>query len=213
MPPKKKAVTAIRFKGKLDSSGNGSGWHFISVSREMGERFPTDNARSRRVVCTLNGREEFQCALMPSGGEFYIMVNKAVRTRLEIVHGQTIEVSLRPDDSKYGMPMPEELEEVLKQDPDGDRLFHRLTAGKRRSLMWIVGKGKDEDTRIHRALAVVEHLKDNDGKIDGLKLQQELKKPKIDPLAAFEAEFGEEISRKVAKPQRKAAKKKGGRFS
>jgi hypothetical protein len=216
MATKKKSAATIKFKTILDSSGNGMGWHFISVSRETGERFPADSARSRRVVCTLNGREEFQCALMPSGGEFYIMVNKAIRTRLEIAHGHTVEVSLRPDDSKYGMPMPEELEEVLKQDPDGDRLFHGLTAGKRRSLMWIVGKGKDEDTRIHRALVVIEHLKDNDAKIVGEKLQQELKKPKIDPMAAFEAELGGKIYRSDAEARRTPAKKKPrkpGRFS
>lgn len=209
-----KAVKAVRFKTTLDSSGKGSGWHFIAVSRETGERFSARDGKSRRVVCTLNGKERFQCALMPSGGEFFIMVNKEIRTRLQIVSGDAVDVTLRLDESKYGMAMPEELEEVLKQDAKGDRFFHELTAGKRRSLMWIVSKGKDVDTRIHRALVVTEHLRDNDGKIVGEKLQHELKRPKVDPLSAFEASFTQEkISRKDAKPQRKAAKSKTGRFS
>jgi hypothetical protein len=209
-----KAVKTVKFKTTLDSSGNGSGWHFISVSRVVGEKFPAQDGRSRRVVCALNGKAEFQCALMPSGGEFFIMVNKEIRARLAILSGHTVEVSLRSDESKYGMAMPAELEEVLKQDPDGDRLFHELTAGKRRSLMWIVGKGKDEDTRIHRALVVVGHLNDNGGKIMGEKLQQELKRPKIDPSAAFEASFGEGvISRNASKPQTRGARSKTGRFS
>ena len=67
-----KAVKATRFSALLDSSGNGSGWHFISVSREIGERFPALDGKSRRVVCTLNGKEQFQCALMPSGGRLSV---------------------------------------------------------------------------------------------------------------------------------------------
>lgn len=172
-----KAVKAIKFTAMLDSSGNGSGWHFVGVSREIGESFPALDGKSRRVVCTLNGNEEFQCALMPSGGEFYIMVNKEVRTRLGIYSGNSVEVSLKLDDSKYGMAMPEELEEVMRQDTEGDRLFHALTPGKQRSLMWQVSKGKDVDLRIHRALIIMQHLRDNEGKIDGEKLYREMKRP------------------------------------
>ena len=167
----------VNFTSALEASAEAAGWHFIPVSREIGERFPALDGKSRRVVCTLNGKAEFQCALMPSGGEFYIMVNKEVRTRLQIYSGNTVQVSLKLDDSKYGMAMPEELEEVLRQDPEGDELFHALTPGKQRSLMWQVSKGKDVDLRIHRALIIIQHLKDNEGLIDGEKLQNEMKRP------------------------------------
>ena len=172
-----KALKAIKFTAMLDSSGNGSGWHFIGVSREVGERFPALDGKSRRVACKLNGTEEFQCALMPSSGEFYIMVNKEIRSRLGIFSGNSVNVSLKLDDSKYGMAMPEELEEVMKQDPEGDRFFHALTPGKKRSLMWQVSSAKDVDTRIHRALIIMEHLKDNSGEINGEKLYHEMKRP------------------------------------
>jgi len=172
-----KAVKAVKFSAVLDSSDNGSGWHFVRVSREIGERFPATDGKSRRVVCTLNGKEQFQCALMPSGGEFYIMVNKEIRTRLKIYSGNSVDVALKLDDSKYGMAMPEELQEVMRQDPEGNKLFHALTPGKQRSLIWQVGKGKDVDLRIHRALIIMEHLKDNDGKVDGEKLYHEMKRP------------------------------------
>ena len=76
-----------------------------------------------------------------------------------------------------GLPMPDELQEVLNQDPEGDRLFHALTAGKQRSLLYLIGKINDIDKRIHQALIVVDHLKENDGKIIGPKLNEELKRP------------------------------------
>lgn len=174
-----KAVKVTKFTALLDSSGNGSGWHFISVSREVGEKFPAQDGKSRRVICTLNGTEQFQCALMPSGGEFFILVNKAIRTRLQIYSGNSVEVSLVSDTSKYGLAMPEEFEEVLRQDAEGDRLFHALTPGKQRSLIYAVRSSKDVDTRIHRALIILQHLKENSGKVVGEKLQHELRRPAL----------------------------------
>ena len=167
----------IKFKTKLiRSPGYESGWHFVHVEAKIGEKFEKKDG-SRRVVCTINDAERFQCALLPSDGNFVIIVNKVKRTRLGISVGDRITVELALDESKYGLPMPEELEEVLNQDPEGDRLFHALTAGKQRSLLYFIGKIKDIDQRIHNALVVVEHLKKNDGKIVNDELQAELKRP------------------------------------
>ena len=84
---------------------------------------------------------------------------------------------LKSDDSKYGLPMPEEFQEVLNQDPDGDRYFHALTPGKQRTMLYYIGKVKDIDRRIHTSLIFVEHLKKNDGKIVFEEFQEELKRP------------------------------------
>ena len=94
-----------------------------------------------------------------------------------MVAGDVVRVLLVKDESKYGLPMPEEFEEVLKQDPEGDRLFHALTAGKQRSILYQLSKPKDIDVRIHQALLIVDHLKENDGKIIDKLLYEELKRP------------------------------------
>ena len=171
-PPSK----PVKFTAVLEASAEAAGWHFIPVSREIGERFPSDG-RSRRVVCTINAKETIQCALMPGGDRFVILVNKRVRNSLGIVAGDTVKLSLVADTSRYGLPMPEEFSEVLAQDADGEKLFHALTPGKQRSLIFAVSSGKDVDRRIHRALIVLEHLKDNDGKIENKKLYHELQRP------------------------------------
>lgn len=130
---------------------------------------------ARRVVCTLNGRAEFQCALLPRGdGSFVISVNKKLQTSLGVKPGMQVQVSLRRDDSEYGLPMPEELKELLAQDEEGDRLFHALTPGKQRTLLYIIGHVKNPDARITRALVVVEHLKMQNGKIDYRRLNADL---------------------------------------
>jgi hypothetical protein len=169
----------IKFRTVLTRSpGHESGWHFITVEAKIGEKFEKKNG-SRRVVCTINNSESFQCALLPSQGDFVIVVNKIKRTRLGLVDGDEIDVILAKDESKYGLPMPEELQEVLNQDPDGDRWFHGLTAGKQRSILYLIGKIKDIDKRIHTSLVLIEHLKANDGKIIYERLQKELTRPML----------------------------------
>ena len=130
----------------------------------------------RRVICTLNEQETFQCALMPKGeGAYFININKKLRDKLGLKLGSSVRVSLQKDTSAYGLPMTEELQEVLRQDPEGNALFHALTPGKLRTLLYIAGSVKSPDRRLERALAIVQHLKANGGKIDYKKLHLDLK--------------------------------------
>lgn len=169
-------VKKARFKAVMNRSPVESGWHFIPVEARIAKRFEKKDG-TRRVVCTINGEVSFQCALIPWGDIFTIIVNKSKRDKLGVAAGDKVSVELTSDESKYGLPMPEELQEVLNQDPDGDRYFHALTAGKQRSILYFVGKIKDIDKRIHTALIFIEHLKNNDGKIISDQLQEELKRP------------------------------------
>lgn len=176
MPAK---IRPVKLKLRLDSSlEGGGGWHTVTVSGDIGRKFPSDG-RSRRVVCTINNSESIQAALMPFAGDFFIMINKGVRSRLGVVPGDVLDIRLETDTSKYGFPMPEEFEEVLRQDDEGDKLFHALTPGKQRSLIYTVSSAKDIDRRIHTAITILEHLKDNDGKVDNKKLQSDLKRPML----------------------------------
>lgn len=153
-----------------------SGWYFLDVSAEIAKRFETD-PRTRRVVCTLNGAHTFQCALNPYKGAFTIGVNKPMRDKLGLDEGDKVSILIEKDTSKYGAPMPKDFAEVLRQDADGNRLFHSLTGGMQRSLIYMIGSVKDIDRRIHLGLVVIEHLKENNGKVIGDKLQEDIKRP------------------------------------
>ena len=134
------------------------------------------DGEDRRVVCVLNEKTEYQCAMLPRGdGSFLITVNKKIRDQLKLKIGSQVQVNLHKDRSEYGLPMPEEFAEVLAQDHEGSRLFHALTPGKLRTLLYIVGNVKNTEKRILRALAIVEHLKMNSGKIDYKQLNTALK--------------------------------------
>ncbi|MEJ7625014.1 MAG: YdeI/OmpD-associated family protein [Pyrinomonadaceae bacterium] len=166
----------VKFKTELTRSMEGSGWHYLIVGPEIPKKLKFEG-KLRRVVCSINGGEDFQCALMPWGGQFFIIVNQQKRDALGIVVGDTVSVELVRDESKYGLPMPEELREVLDQDPKGDKLFHSLTAGKQRSMLYFIGQIKNIDKRIYACLILIEHLKTNDGKVVNDKLQEEWKIP------------------------------------
>lgn len=172
-----KAVKRLKFKCEFTNAADqGGGWHFLKIGRSIVDRFAFDG-KSRRMICTIKGTEPFPCALMPWGDFFYIMINKQRRVEAGLEVGDIVSVELEKDESKYGMPMPEELEEVLNQDAEANRHFHSLTAGKQRSMMYFVGKQKDVDKRIHVSLVFVEHLKRNDGKLVHDALQEELRRP------------------------------------
>ncbi len=164
---------SIKFNTTLERSPEMSGWHFLVIEKKTADKL-TFKDQYKRVVCSINGSESFQCALMPSGGKFYIIVNKKKRDGLGIVAGDKVAVELVIDESKYGLPMPPEFREVLKQDKAGDKAFHALTPGKQRSLLYFLGNIKDIDKRIHQALIIVEHIKENGKVIDKI-LQEELK--------------------------------------
>ena len=178
-------VKSIKFNTTLERSPETSNWHFLVIEKKTADKL-SFTGQYKRVVCSINGGDSFQCALMPSGPKFYIIVNKKKRDALGIIGGDKVSGELTIDESKYGLPMPVELREVLNQDPEGDKLFHSLTAGKQRSLLYFIGKAKDIDLRIHYALIVVEHLKEN-GKIIDKVLVEELKRPIFDVPSAFEA--------------------------
>jgi hypothetical protein len=157
---------ALHFNSVLEESTNRLwGCHF-AVPNIVAEALITAE-EGKRVVCTLNEKITYQCALLPRGdGTHLITVNKKIQTQLGLKIGSKVHVSLQKDESEYGLPMPEELAELLAQDEEGNRLLHALTPGKLRTLLYMVGQPKNSDIRLHRALAVVEHLKANKGKID-----------------------------------------------
>jgi hypothetical protein len=167
----------LRFTSILEQSSNKLwGCHFRVPNRIVKQ---LAEGNSRRVVCTLNGSTEYQCAMLPHGeGMFVITVNKKLRDTLGLEFGTEVQVRLRKDSSEYGLPLPEELREMFRQDAEGNAMFHALTRGRQRTLLYIIGTVKSSERRIARASAVVNHLKANSGKINYKQLNAALKDPR-----------------------------------
>ena len=154
---------SVKFESTVEVTDSLPPWHILRFSRDMVAGFGF-KGNLRRVVCTLNGIETFNCSLFPSKGDFFLTLGKPLRKRLQIDIGDTVTVELSRDESKYGMPMPEEFAEVLCQDADGERLFNALSPGDQRLMLKLVVFVKDPDRRIVRSLTGIELLKRSDGK-------------------------------------------------
>ena len=166
------------FKAKLIKKNSNLMWnHRIEVPLEICEKlYPPKYTEAKRVKCTLNSKETIQNALTPNGkGNYYIILNKEIRKKLALEIGDEIEVEISKDESKYGIAFPKEMEELLLQDEDGNKVFHRLTPGKQRSLLHIIAKPKSENIRIKKAVAILEYLKSVNGKLDFKELNLAIK--------------------------------------
>jgi len=149
------------------------GFHFM-IPIQIAQLYITK--KDKRVICQINGEFKFHCALMSDGkGEFFIMINKQNIKKQKLIQGQIVELILEKDNTKYGMKMPEELSELLLIDERGNDLFHKLTPGKQRALIHIVAKNKRIETRINKALAIVNYLKFCEGNLDFKELNTAIK--------------------------------------
>lgn len=154
-----------KFTAKLERFNSDLWGYHIVVPEEIAELYI--KAGIKRMISKYNGVIESHCAFMPRGdGRFFININKEIRTKLKLLIGSSLDVELSPDESKYGMEMPEEFQVLLDQDIEGGKYFHLLTPGKQRSLIYQVGKLKNPDKRLEKANVILEFLKWNKGKLD-----------------------------------------------
>ncbi len=154
-------------------------WNWvIRVPDQIGDAIKATG--NTRLIATFNNTEKAFCSFKPGGKVgYWLTINKEIRTKLKLDKGSKIKVKVEPDNSKYGMPLPEEMEELMYQDPEGEAIFHKLTPGKQRSLLYLIGKPKTSDTRLRKALAILEYLKMVNGKLDFPEMNEFIKGFKI----------------------------------
>lgn len=129
----------------------------------------------KRVVVTLNNLRTYPAALLKSKAYYFILANKEIKNTLHLEEGDSVHVSIVEDNSEFGHHMPEEFQVLLDQDREGADFFYQLTKGKQRSLVYLVSTVKNSDSRLKKALAILSHLKNVNGKLDFKLLIEEIK--------------------------------------
>ena len=168
----------FEFKARLEKVESSLGWyHHFVVPIDVSKKILKGN---RRVICEINNKISFQCGLFPKGkGIYFINMNKQNRDKLDAVAGDELKVKLTEDTSKYGIPIPPVFEELLKQDPIGNKRFHSQTAGIQRSLLYIIAKPKSEQLRLEKGLIILDYIKSFDGKVNFKGLIEALRSNRI----------------------------------
>lgn len=162
------------FKAKLEQLDS-TVWSICLVIPPKNAK-PHLGGKDRRVMCKLNNQIEIHAALLPKSKNFwFININKDIRKKLKLEVGSEVSLQLKKDESKYGMPLPEEMEAVLESDPDANEVFHSLTPGRQRSLLYLIGKPKSSDIRMTKAIKITEYLKMTGGKLDFREMNEWIK--------------------------------------
>lgn len=135
-----------------------SGMHYFMLDNKTVARLTKGG--NKRAICKLNNQVEFHCAIMPKkeGGHF-VNVGLAICKKLGLKEGSTVSATFSVDQTEYQFAMPDELKEVLDTDSKAKKLFHSLTEGNQRGLIYLVTQVKSVDKRIERALKIAERLK------------------------------------------------------
>lgn len=163
----------FEFFGKLETFEFNHWQYHIPIPEAISSSLLAKN--QRRILVWISNQGPYPMGLMKAKEYWYILINQKLRADLMLQEGKDIQVRLSPDESEFGHEMPEELQVLLDQDEEGNSYFRSLTMGKQRSLVYLVSKVKNPESRLKKSLAIVHHLKSSHGKLDFRQLNQVIK--------------------------------------
>lgn len=153
------------FTAPLEKFDTGLYLYHVKVPKMIYNQFARE--KITRIICRYNDSYPVHNAFLSAGqAQYYIKLSKETMKEMGLELGDKITVDVQEDDSKYGMPLPVEMEEVLLQDPEGAEIFDALTPGKIRSLLFRINGFKTSNTKIEKSVIIIEHLKANNGHLD-----------------------------------------------
>lgn len=165
----------MKFTANINRFEDASYIHFYIEIPETIFNEIKKTANEKRIICTLNSNIIFHCAMIPNKTFHYLMLNQEICKKNNFQFNDCINVEILPDNSKYGMEVCEEFEEILATDDDGNFWFEKLTNGKKRSLLYMINKIKNSQTRIEKTFVILDHLKRNKGTLDFKLLNEDFK--------------------------------------
>ena len=163
----------MTFTATLDKFENSLYPYHVKVPQEIYQTYAQE--KIKRILVRVNDGTKVHNAFLSKDGFKFIKLNKKTMNEKELKVGDKIEVVIEEDKSKYGVPLAPEMKELLLQDIEGELLFHKLTPGKIRSLLFKINNYKTTDKRIETSIIILEHLKANSGKLDWKMLNEAFK--------------------------------------
>jgi len=172
-PIRLSSIKMISFQANLESFDFNHWSYHVPVPDDIAAQMMDGN--HRRVKVKFETLGPFPMALMKSKEYWYILVNQEIRKKLGIDSGHKVMVEIERDHSEYGHEVPEEFSVLLDQDKAGCAYFKALTPGKQRSLIYIVSKVKNPESRMKKSLAILHHLRLAKGSLDFKQLNDIIK--------------------------------------
>lgn len=127
----------------------------IFLPPEVVQALPAGRVRAKG---TLNGAPFSLAPQFRKDGARYFSVSAALRKAAGIKEGDRVTCQFTLADPEM-LDIPEELQAVLDQDPVGRQVWETFTTGLKRGLIHYVTSVKSSDSRIKRAMEIVEKSK------------------------------------------------------
>ena len=131
--------------------------HFLALPGALADEIRGQGAK--RFVITVNDGVTWHCGLLGTGdGRWFVLVSKEKLKQAQTAHGGWVHVDFRVDDSKYGMAVSPDLQEMLDDDPDFLQRFDAMLPGKRRNAIHHIASAKTDGTIAKRILKLMNEL-------------------------------------------------------
>lgn len=151
----KKSIHTFSFTSKLEDVRTGMLTTLVVIPVKIIEQLPEGRKRTKG---TMNGAPFSLAINNLKTGERYFAVSNALRKAAKIGIGDPVKVDFHLVDPNI-VELPEELEAVIAQDPDAEKIWQAFTPGRQRSLAHYVNTAKGVDSRIKRALELMYKMK------------------------------------------------------
>jgi hypothetical protein len=145
----------IEFKAKLCDAGGGG--VYVELPFDVPQTF---GKRGRiKIKATFDG-EPYRGSLFPYGGQYMLLVLKAIREKIGKGIGDTVKVTLAEDTEERTVEVPADLQKALKKNKIAQAVFDKLSYTHRREYVGYITEAKKPDTRARRIEKTIEMLKE-----------------------------------------------------
>ena len=143
---------------QFNEQGEKTGWTYIEVPAEVGEKLKPGNRRTFRVKGKIDKHPIRGIALLPmKGGGFIMALNGEIRKAIGKRKGATINLQLEADD-EFTYALPPDLMECLQDEPKAFSFFQKLTKSHQAYFIKWVISAKTEETRSRRMAQMINAL-------------------------------------------------------
>jgi bifunctional DNA-binding transcriptional regulator/antitoxin component of YhaV-PrlF toxin-antitoxin module len=151
---KNAAGVVKRFTYKLEGEGKNRNLTAIRPPFDVKTVF----GKMRVPVCgTIDGCP-YRTTIAPMGGEYYMVVSKALRDAAGINIGDTVEVTMQLDTAERTVELPADLAALLKRTPKAQERFDSSSYTHRKEFARWITSAKRPETRESRLKRTIEML-------------------------------------------------------
>lgn len=135
---------------------------FVEITPDILAQLPGRKEKgdfNQRLIITLDSKIRWQAGILALGnGSGLITVQKDRLKKLGKTLGDFVQVQLEKDDSEFGVPVAEEIEEYWIQVPESKDRFDALTPAMKRYILNHVSTAKSAEKRLERTHLLLSNL-------------------------------------------------------